>query len=1465
MRKSFVALALLVGAATMLTTLAFAQESGNSQDQGAILKSASMMKQMSVTKAARLGTSAATDTLFVGHTTLAVHSHPWNIGAGPYRPGVGGKYDGAWDFDALTNGAGTDSAQGWVPYVTPNVRSLGTISDDLRPWRALDWGNRFNAGPVQGRTPGVISAWHADNGVYPLNPGQGALGGSNSWTPLAGSKSAWCGLRAGNDLSVVDAVAYGGTGNHINGNTLFGREGSTALVAPYGNKTQTNFPGYANQWDQLLYRDVRVASGTPLTVSFLYETQMDHRADQAEATCVGWFDRDPLSMQQGGFGAGMNNFISASAYLGSPVRSGPVDSFMVYVGVPTDPTAVQYSDGDAPRPIFDLKRRWFSEVISIDKTYKQILSTFGRDSAFAVTPFTATLGSTVVDQMIADQGGVDGGVIRIVFRSKTNANYADEQNTGGSFVSTNKGAVRIDAVAITGATPAFTTSGFEVDGEINNTVEGSNTASPGPAVGQGYALHSWKATGKPPKLMTHLHPLAGGLIGPGNNYSPLEYADLCGAWNSPIRQCSINGVVISTTDHDLLEAAGGADGTPFKENRGGYISPAINLKVPAMPGVNECGIDLLHLETNEKWLVMYDLYTGIFADFYAQGNLHNTTMISYPTVQKNNATVWGGLGITTGMYWWGDRYCLLNWDEVTPFMNTSNASGIPDSVKIVIQREQRCISVGAPNCSPTDGHYTDNVTLAFPPPVIGSSDNILVDIWDWYTDAFPRNQLSTLPGSAAFDTCAALIFSARQIATGATDENRSNISADSMYLKGNNSTGGPMRMDAIFRIYPGPGNYMTIGNKTTALRRVPSVAVAATSGDASFWGQYMAAPGEFSKGTHVGGWKPDTWNSVRCDTVEVNIFPAIANAVNLPAIVADNWVSTIHELDPKFTTLGILKNRCFLVDPAVGMPVNSTNIDCAGVPAWVTTDPVTNGYNGVQTTREYTKIFPDGLLTPGSSIQYFFRMSLLSTPTEFAMIPDTSMIYPQFQAGPNFDGMRWENISILPDRWKSATYGGLGGACMLVVDQQDRRGNERIWVGIADSIGATVAAKYGAHNGWHQKAGYLASDGSTNYYGEKNCGTDLNIAVFKNGGQPGTTWDLYNVKSAESPSGSTTGIGGRLAPLASGLQTGKDTKQGPTPDMLKAYYKLVFFMTGDMASGFFGHIANKGSDDIGIMTDFLSTDAGAPRGVWFMGENFVEGHDGLSLEHDTFLNTTLGVALRDPSYYALSGSAVLYPDLIPSSVINTSGVRYSVTNSCTFTNDVLLPQGIVGAVAATTHANAGNCTIANPCIGGVYTPNTVAHKGVTLVDGWNMRNLYGQNGGVAANSRMPYFMDVSTNVFGSFCGFKGTPSVDVPTNTAVNANIDFLGNIGSNPMVAGGSAIVYFGLAKADRVEVKVYDVTGRLVRTLANRNFQAGPQSLVWDGSNDQGHVVSRGVYFTQVKFANSGFVDAKKVTVLK
>jgi flagellar hook assembly protein FlgD len=86
----------------------------------------------------------------------------------------------------------------------------------------------------------------------------------------------------------------------------------------------------------------------------------------------------------------------------------------------------------------------------------------------------------------------------------------------------------------------------------------------------------------------------------------------------------------------------------------------------------------------------------------------------------------------------------------------------------------------------------------------------------------------------------------------------------------------------------------------------------------------------------------------------------------------------------------------------------------------------------------------------------------------------------------------------------------------------------------------------------------------------------------------------------------------------------------------------------------------------------------------------------------------------------------------------------------------------------------------------------------------------------------------------------------------------------NNPMLTG-RANVHFGLAKADKVTARVFDVTGRLVRTLADRNFPAGEHDLYWDGADDGGRHLERGVYFTQLKYAKTGFVDARKVTVLR
>jgi hypothetical protein len=1089
-----------------------------------------------------------------------------------------------------------------------------------------------------------------------------------------------------------------------------------------------------------------------------------------------------------------------------------------------------------------------------------------------------------------------GGIIRVVFRSKTNRGFDDEDNFATGYTSGSEGAVRIDDVTISGATVLSPVSStFDVgSGDISNVIEGPNAGGGASAVsvGQGYALGKWHSTGKPPQVHFHTHPLVGQDIGGGNIYNDLVYQDLCGSFTSSARQCNIGGVVISAGDHDNNEAAGGPPSKPqFMENNQGMASPTVNMATAGISGgittnnastvQNNVGLDADDVDANRDYGVFYDMYAGIF-NLVFTGASWQIGAMSWPATDPNGVKMWGEGRYQPSLTFNPDPQCFQAIRRLRNDISilTSNANAIPDSIKVLISKQQQCFRFGVTlGCSPTNGAYWDNVSLAFmdvpgsvPGQVSAASavGTVFMNFWDTIQDAFPTNE-TVAPGvAAAFDTCGAKIQTGLNIAQSNVLAPRFTISGDTILIS---SLGAASRMDMVFRIKPGPGNYVTLGNTGSGLRGVPSSAVATTP--TQFWGAYLAANGEFGSGApmdgvsqgpgHGGSWKQDLWNSARCDTAELNIFPVTAKG-NLPGLAAGTYMNTYHESDAKFSVLGITKNRCFMIDTAGAVSVNPSNITCSSVPAWATTVPQSRtGYNGVQTTQEYTKIIPDGQLTAGSHVQYFFRKSELAAPTVIAMGPDTNLVAFQAALGANFDQTRFAQFSILPDRWKSSDYGGLGNCVMLYVDWNDRRGDEGAWVSVADSIGATSVSKFGAHNGWHAAGSYDIFDGGLGAQGAyewSNSNPDLG-SVWKHGGQPGTTWDMFGVRASESTTTASGSLGSRLSPVADNLATGKDAKQGPTPLMLRTFYRMLMIQSGDLSSGILGPYANRNQNDVGILQDFMSQVGGTPqpRAVFVGGTGFVES--GTTLGQTTLLSTYLAVSLRDPGYAGVSGNTAEYADLIPTAIISPSGDVIGMWNNCALSNDVLTPNTTlgVGGVAANHYQPVG---LGAPYVASVYAPSNVggAHPARTLVEGFDIYNI-GSRFGENTMGRLVHYIDVFTNVFGSLCAVNGTPNVDVPQNTGGSKLVNFM-NLRNNPF-SSGQAAVHFGLTRADRVEVKVYDVTGRLVRSLANRNFPAGEHTLTWDGTNDAGQSVARGVYFTQVKFINSKFVDAKKLTVLK
>ena len=72
-----------------------------------------------------------------------------------------------------------------------------------------------------------------------------------------------------------------------------------------------------------------------------------------------------------------------------------------------------------------------------------------------------------------------------------------------------------------------------------------------------------------------------------------------------------------------------------------------------------------------------------------------------------------------------------------------------------------------------------------------------------------------------------------------------------------------------------------------------------------------------------------------------------------------------------------------------------------------------------------------------------------------------------------------------------------------------------------------------------------------------------------------------------------------------------------------------------------------------------------------------------------------------------------------------------------------------------------------------------------------------------------------------------------------------------------------YELPKQSHVNIIIYDMLGRQVRTLINQTQDAGFKSVIWNATNDFGKPVSAGVYLYQIRAGN--FIQTKKMVLLK
>jgi hypothetical protein len=82
-----------------------------------------------------------------------------------------------------------------------------------------------------------------------------------------------------------------------------------------------------------------------------------------------------------------------------------------------------------------------------------------------------------------------------------------------------------------------------------------------------------------------------------------------------------------------------------------------------------------------------------------------------------------------------------------------------------------------------------------------------------------------------------------------------------------------------------------------------------------------------------------------------------------------------------------------------------------------------------------------------------------------------------------------------------------------------------------------------------------------------------------------------------------------------------------------------------------------------------------------------------------------------------------------------------------------------------------------------------------------------------------------------------------------------------NPGSPGGT--ISFCLGKEGTASLMIYDMTGRLIATLARGEHRAGTFAYPWSGTDDQGQKVPSGVYFARLHAGE--YVAVRKMVLLR
>ena len=287
-------------------------------------------------------------------------------------------------------------------------------------------------------------------------------------------------------------------------------------------------------------------------------------------------------------------------------------------------------------------------------------------------------------------------------------------------------------------------------------------------------------------------------------------------------------------------------------------------------------------------------------------------------------------------------------------------------------------------------------------------------------------------------------------------------------------------------------------------------------------------------------------------------------------------------------------------------------------------------------------------------------------------------------------------------------------------------------------------------------------------------------------------------------------------------------------------YNMVIFDSGDLD----GVTISEGtehsdkSNDAKLLVDWLKLSEHYV-GLWVLGDGVASDLSG-SFTAGAFelMSAICGVELVSESFFEMSGGVegggIANPFVTGMTGSPFEGLSYYAYGGCPSINDF----DVLDSTGPGQHGLIYTGYIGGPPWAGIYTDqlNDGGHRLATV---WNGHSIMAvRDAELEPRSARRKLVDIIYGFLGQFLG-PPTPA-ETPAVTSLSDNFP-------NPF--NPVTRLKFSLAKKGHISLRVYDVSGRLVRVLVDEVREAGAYEAVWDGSNDGGRSTASGIYFCKME----------------